>query len=231
MTPSTAGRSAPAAGGAAHGPLSRHRLCDFSERTGYGTPAFAARGMEITPGWEPVELTMDPSGLVDARIGACPHGQGLRTTLAQIIADELGVAPRRSVSCMATPTARLMAGAPSPAARWSSPAARRCWRRARSAAADRHRQPLLEAAPDDIVMEDCAAKSPAPTPVPIARWRAPPIISPPLQGRISRARAKAPTTIRPARSRTPAMSPSSRSISRPAACGSSATWSPRMPAG
>jgi carbon-monoxide dehydrogenase large subunit len=30
---------------------------------------------------------------VEARIGASPHGQGLRTTLAQIVADELGVAP------------------------------------------------------------------------------------------------------------------------------------------
>ena len=27
----------------------------FSERTGYGSPAFAARGMEITPGWESVD--------------------------------------------------------------------------------------------------------------------------------------------------------------------------------
>ena len=67
----------------------------FSERTGYGSPAFAARGMEITPGWETVELTMDPSGLVEARIGSSPHGQGLRTTLAQIIADEIGVEPQQ----------------------------------------------------------------------------------------------------------------------------------------
>ncbi len=65
----------------------------FSERTGYGSPAFAARGMEITPGWENVEMVMDPSGRLEARIGASPHGQGLRTTLAQIIADEVGVAP------------------------------------------------------------------------------------------------------------------------------------------
>jgi carbon-monoxide dehydrogenase large subunit len=67
----------------------------FSERTGYGTPAFAARGMEVTPGWETVEITMDPSGFVEARIGASPHGQGLRTTLSQIIADELGTSPER----------------------------------------------------------------------------------------------------------------------------------------
>jgi len=70
-------------------------LATFSERTGYGSPAFAARGMEITPGWETVAITMDPSGAVEARIGASPHGQGLRTTLAQIIADQVGVAPER----------------------------------------------------------------------------------------------------------------------------------------
>jgi carbon-monoxide dehydrogenase large subunit len=70
-------------------------LATFSERTGYGTPAFAARGMEVTPGWETVEITMDPSGFVEARIGASPHGQGLRTTLSQIIADELGTSPDR----------------------------------------------------------------------------------------------------------------------------------------
>jgi aerobic carbon-monoxide dehydrogenase large subunit len=66
----------------------------FSERTGYGSPAFAARGMEITPGWETVHLTIDPSGFVEARIGSSPHGQGLRTTLAQIIADEIGTDPQ-----------------------------------------------------------------------------------------------------------------------------------------
>ena len=65
----------------------------FSERTGYGSPAFAARGMEITPGWENVIVSIDPSGFVEARIGSSPHGQGLRTTLAQIIADEIGVTP------------------------------------------------------------------------------------------------------------------------------------------
>jgi carbon-monoxide dehydrogenase large subunit len=70
-------------------------VATFSERTGYGTPAFAARGMEVTPGWETVVVSMDPSGCIEARIGASPHGQGLRTTLAQIIADELGGSPER----------------------------------------------------------------------------------------------------------------------------------------
>ncbi len=65
----------------------------FSERSGYGSSAFAARKMDIVPGYETVEMAMDPSGCVVARIGASPHGQGLRTSLAQIIADGLGLRP------------------------------------------------------------------------------------------------------------------------------------------
>lgn len=65
----------------------------FAERTGYGTPTFSLRKMEVTVGFERVELAMDPSGYVEARIGASPHGQGLKTTLAQILADEIGITP------------------------------------------------------------------------------------------------------------------------------------------
>jgi carbon-monoxide dehydrogenase large subunit len=49
--------------------------------------------MGITPGFERVELAMDPSGFLEARIGSSPHGQGLKTSLAQLIADETGVMP------------------------------------------------------------------------------------------------------------------------------------------
>ena len=66
----------------------------FAERTGPGSPAFAARRMVITPGFERVELAMDPSGFLEARIGSSPHGQGLKTTLAQLLADEIGIAPK-----------------------------------------------------------------------------------------------------------------------------------------
>lgn len=65
----------------------------FSERTGYGTSAFAARSMDVTLGYEDVVLSMDPSGAVELRIGASPHGQGLRTTLSQVVADQLGIEP------------------------------------------------------------------------------------------------------------------------------------------
>jgi aerobic carbon-monoxide dehydrogenase large subunit len=63
----------------------------YAERTGYGTPAFVNRAMEVLWGYETVELVMDPSGNVEARIGASPHGQGLVTSLTQLIADEVGI--------------------------------------------------------------------------------------------------------------------------------------------
>ncbi len=68
-------------------------LSVFNERTGYGTPAFAARGMGVVPGYEVVDIAMTPGGEVELRIGASPHGQGLRTALAQLVADRLGIAP------------------------------------------------------------------------------------------------------------------------------------------
>jgi aerobic carbon-monoxide dehydrogenase large subunit len=68
-------------------------LSVFSERTGPGSPAFAVRRMAITPGFERVELAMDPSGFLEARIGSSPHGQGLKTSLAQLVADETGIMP------------------------------------------------------------------------------------------------------------------------------------------
>jgi carbon-monoxide dehydrogenase large subunit len=64
----------------------------FGERTGYGTQAYAMRSMDVTPGYETAQLAMDPSGSIELRIGVSPHGQGLVTTLSQLVADELGVA-------------------------------------------------------------------------------------------------------------------------------------------
>ena len=131
----------------------------FSERTGYGSPAFAARGMEITPGWETVEITMDPSGAVEARIGASPHGQGLRTTLAQIIADQVGVAPER-VRIVHGDTDRTPYG-------WGTFASRSLVIAGGASllAAQKIRKKLLtiashvlEAATDDIVLENGDAK-------------------------------------------------------------------------
>ena len=131
----------------------------FSERTGYGSPAFAARGMEITPGWERVEIEMDPSGRIEARIGASPHGQGLRTTLAQIIADEVGVTPQE-VRVVHGDTDRTPYGWGTFASRSlviaggaSLLAARKIRHKILIAASH-----VLEAAADDIVLEAGSAK-------------------------------------------------------------------------
>jgi aerobic carbon-monoxide dehydrogenase large subunit len=131
----------------------------FSERTGYGTPAFAARGMGIVPGWETVELSMDPSGYLELRIGASPHGQGLRTTLAQLVADELGVSPER-IKVVHGDTDRTPYGWGTFASRSlviaggaSVLAARKIQAKLKKIASH-----LLEAAADDIVLQDGAAR-------------------------------------------------------------------------
>jgi carbon-monoxide dehydrogenase large subunit len=96
----------------------------FNERTGYGTSAFAARSMEITPGYERAELRMSPSGDIEARLGTASHGQGLRTTIAQIIADEVGVNIAR-IHVIEGDTDRTPYGwAPSPVGPWSLPVGR-----------------------------------------------------------------------------------------------------------
>ncbi len=134
-------------------------IATFSERTGYGTPAFAARGMEITPGWETVELSMDPSGFVEVRIGASPHGQGLRTTLAQLVADELGIAPAH-VKVVHGDTDRTPYGFGTFASRSlviaggaTLLAARKVSAKLRAVAGD-----LLEVAAEDIVLADGVAR-------------------------------------------------------------------------
>jgi carbon-monoxide dehydrogenase large subunit len=131
----------------------------FSERTGYGSTAFAARGMEITPGWETVEIVMDPSGQVEARIGASPHGQGLATTLAQLVADTIGVLPA-NVRVVHGDTDRTPYGWGTFASRSlvvsggaATLAARKMREKLLTIAGD-----LLEASRDDIVLEDGKAR-------------------------------------------------------------------------
>ncbi len=63
----------------------------FSERTGYGSTAFAQRKMEVVPGFDLSEVRMDTSGAVTVTTGTVSHGQSHETTMAQIVADALGV--------------------------------------------------------------------------------------------------------------------------------------------
>jgi carbon-monoxide dehydrogenase large subunit len=134
-------------------------MATFCERTGYGSQAFAARGMEVTPGWETVEMVVDPSGFVEARIGASPHGQGLRTTLSQIIADELGTSPER-IKIVHGDTDRTPYGWGTFASRSLVIAGGASLLAARKIRAKLTRMAgiLLEASADDIVLEADAAR-------------------------------------------------------------------------
>lgn len=63
----------------------------YNEQAGHGTRDFATRGGPIETGYESAHLSIDPSGFVLANTGMQSHGQGMETTFAQVIADELGV--------------------------------------------------------------------------------------------------------------------------------------------
>ncbi|MHC1559551.1 xanthine dehydrogenase family protein molybdopterin-binding subunit [Actinomycetospora sp. C-140] len=66
-------------------------FCCFSERTGYGSEAFAKRRMTVVPGFDLSEIRMDTTGAVVVTSGTMNHGQSHETTFAQIVADRLGI--------------------------------------------------------------------------------------------------------------------------------------------
>ena len=189
--------------------------------------------MEITPGWETVILTIDPSGFVEARIGSSPHGQGLRTTLAQIIADEIGVPPQ-AIKVIHGDTDRAPYGWGTFASRSlvisggaTLIAARKV--RAKLIKLASH---MLEASPEDIVLEDGHAKvAGTDRTISIAKLaREAYTQAHKFGGDRARASARPALTIRAARSPMRATSPSSRSISRPARSTSRNSSPRRMPA-
>src|SRR5207244_7037175 len=102
---------------------------------------------------------MDPSGFVEARIGASPHGQGLRTTLSQIIADEIGAAPDR-INIVHGDTDRTPYGWGTFASRSLVIAGGASLLAARKVRAKLLKMAgiLLEASADDIVLEADAAR-------------------------------------------------------------------------
>jgi aerobic carbon-monoxide dehydrogenase large subunit len=65
-------------------------LATYAELTGIGSRISAAPGMPINTGSETAKIRIDSTGAITAAFGIASHGQGLETTLAQIIADDLG---------------------------------------------------------------------------------------------------------------------------------------------
>ncbi len=63
----------------------------YAELTGIGSRISVAPGMPINTGTETASIRIDSTGAVTAAFGVASHGQGLETTLAQIVAEHLGV--------------------------------------------------------------------------------------------------------------------------------------------
>jgi aerobic carbon-monoxide dehydrogenase large subunit len=74
----------------ANGRLYGIGVATYAELTGIGSRISAAPGMPINTGTESATIRLDSTGAVTAGFGVSAHGQGLETTLAQIVADELG---------------------------------------------------------------------------------------------------------------------------------------------
>jgi carbon-monoxide dehydrogenase large subunit len=63
----------------------------YAELTGIGSRISVAPGMPINTGTETATIRIDSTGAITAAFGIASHGQGLETTLAQVIAEHLGV--------------------------------------------------------------------------------------------------------------------------------------------
>lgn len=65
-------------------------VATYAELTGIGSRISAAPGMPINTGTETATLRLDSTGSVTASFGIASHGQGLETSLAQVVADAVG---------------------------------------------------------------------------------------------------------------------------------------------
>ena len=63
----------------------------YNELTGLGQKASAGPRLPFRTGHESASVRIDPTGAVTAAMGVTSQGQGLETTMAQVVAAELGV--------------------------------------------------------------------------------------------------------------------------------------------
>jgi aerobic carbon-monoxide dehydrogenase large subunit len=66
-------------------------IATYVELTGVGSAIPASPGADIATGTEGATVRVDPAGTVTAAFGLACQGQGHETTLAQVVAQELGV--------------------------------------------------------------------------------------------------------------------------------------------
>ncbi|MCY4302897.1 MAG: xanthine dehydrogenase family protein molybdopterin-binding subunit [Aestuariivita sp.] len=68
-------------------------FASYAELTGIGSRIAVAPGMPMNTGAETATIRIDATGAISAVFAISSHGQSLETTLAQIVAEELGVLP------------------------------------------------------------------------------------------------------------------------------------------
>jgi carbon-monoxide dehydrogenase large subunit len=130
-------------------------FASYVELTGIGSAIPVSPGMPVATGTEAATIRVDPSGTVTAVFGVASHGQGLETTLAQIVAEEFGV-PLEAVQVVQGDTGLSAYGTGTYASRSAVLAggaaimASRALREKTLAIAAHQ----LEAAPEDLVLRD-----------------------------------------------------------------------------
>lgn len=65
-------------------------IATFIEPGAFSNQLYHSMGVAIS-GWDSAAVRVEPSGQVTVMVGLLNHGQGLDTTLAQVVAEELGV--------------------------------------------------------------------------------------------------------------------------------------------
>ncbi|MBE3556931.1 MAG: molybdopterin-dependent oxidoreductase [Firmicutes bacterium] len=129
--------------------------CSYVEICGLG-PSKVAGAVGFQGGlWESAIVRVHPSGKVNVYVGVSPHGQGEETTFAQIVADTVGV-PIEDVSIVHGDTAAIPMGWGTYGSR-TTPVGGSALALAAQKVADKAKRlaaHLLEASPDDVVMQD-----------------------------------------------------------------------------
>jgi carbon-monoxide dehydrogenase large subunit len=129
-------------------------LACYTEYTGMGSTIFRLRGMSDVPGIEAATVTVAPDGTARCAVSFPTQGQGHATTVAQIVADRLGLALQsvrlESVDTSASPRGSGTFGSRGTVSMLGSAgaAADAVAEKIRTLAAHR-----LEASPSDLVLE------------------------------------------------------------------------------
>lgn len=127
------------------------------EQSAYGAQAMGSRQLEMTFGYDTAALRFEPDGRLRVAVGLHNHGQGHETTIAQIAAEELGLPPDH-VDVVFGDTAIVPYGLGT----WASRSTVCCGGATILAARDLREKifglaaEMLEARPDDLVLEECA---------------------------------------------------------------------------